>query len=360
MARFTVTGGGSGTPGPQGPQGEQGIQGEPGIQGDPGPAGADALWNFVGEYDNGADYNIGDVVTYFGGTYYRILPPNAGYVPTDPTYWDVIASPGANGADGIDGVDGAGVAAGGTAGQILAKIDGVDFNTEWIDNYTSEVKHLVKAGENLTIGQAVYVTGTTGNAGTNMIVGKASNASEATSSKTIGLIAQNLNTNDFGFVITEGLLEGLDTSAATAGDPVWLGTNGNLIFGLVNKPQAPNHLVYLGIVTRAQSNNGEIFVHVQNGFEIKEIHDVKITSPVNDKQLLVYDGIQNLWINADPIQSTGIAYKSGIPASPTSSGTTGQLAIDGANGVLYICTGTNTWQKVSLNSANFTNPGGFI
>ena len=349
MARFTVSGGGGeGIPGPTGPQGPQG---------ETGPAGADALWNFVGEYDNGADYNVGDVVTYFGGTYYRILPPNPGYIPTDPTYWDVIASPGTNGADGADG---AGVAAGGTAGQILAKIDEVDFNTEWIDNYTSEVKHLVKAGENLTVGQAVYVTGTTGGSGTNMIVGKASNTSEATSSKTMGLIAQSLNTNDFGFVVTEGLLDGLDTSTATAGDPVWLGTNGNLIFGLVNKPEAPNHLVYIGVVTRVQSNNGEIFVSVQNGFELNELHNVKITSPVSDKQLLVYDGINNLWKNQDPIVSTGIAYKSGIPAAPTSTGTIGQLAIDGANGVLYICTGTNTWQKVSLNSANFTNPGGFV
>ena len=36
--------------------------------------------------------------------------------------------------------------------------------------YTSTVKHLVKAGESISKGQAVYVTGSTGNAGTNMIV----------------------------------------------------------------------------------------------------------------------------------------------------------------------------------------------
>ena len=57
--------------------------------------------------------------------------------------------------------------------------------------------------------------------------------------------------------------------------------------------------------------------------------------------------------------SAGISYKSGVPANPTATGQVGQLSIDGVNGVLYVCTGTNTWQKVSLNSANFTNPSGF-
>lgn len=55
----------------------------------------------------------------------------------------------------------------------------------------------------------------------------------------------------------------------------------------------------------------------------------------------------------------GISYKAGIPANPTATGEVGQLSIDGVNAVLYVCTGTNSWQKVSLNSANFTNVGGF-
>lgn len=88
MARFTHPGNGdgSGIPGPAGPQ---------------GPAGEDALWNFVGEYNNGADYNIGDVVTYAGGTYYRIGEPNPGY-PPGTSYWTTIAEPGVDGIDGQD------------------------------------------------------------------------------------------------------------------------------------------------------------------------------------------------------------------------------------------------------------------
>lgn len=41
--------------------------------------------------------------------------------------------PGTDGVDGVDGDPGPGVAAGGTAGQHLAKVDGTDYNTEWVD-----------------------------------------------------------------------------------------------------------------------------------------------------------------------------------------------------------------------------------
>lgn len=180
---------------------------------------------------------------------------------------------------------------GGVTGDILAKASGADYDVEWISNYTSTVQHEVKLAESINIGQAVYVSSANG---TNMLVSKASNASEATSSKTLGLLAFTGVTNDIGFVITEGLLAGLDTSTATAGDPVWLGTNGNLIFGLANKPVAPAHLVFIGIVTRVQSVNGEIFVKVQNGFELGELHNVDALNP-NNNDGLFYNSSNSLW-----------------------------------------------------------------
>lgn len=170
-------------------------------------------------------------------------------------------------------------------------------NRTWTINtvdYTSRLQHQVKAGVAINKGQAVYVTTADG---TNMIVGLASNASEATSSKTMGLLDATVTTNGFANVVTEGLLAGLDTSTAgTEGDPVWLGTGGNLIYGLANKPSAPAHLVFIGIVTRKNNSNGEIFVKVQNGFELNEIHDVDLitTVPVNG-HILGYNG--TLWVN---------------------------------------------------------------
>jgi hypothetical protein len=71
--------------------------------------------------------------------------------------------------------------------------------------YVSKVQHEVKAGVAITKGQALYVTGADG---TNMVVGKASNVSEAMSSKTIGLAAASAAVNGKFFVITEGLIDG--------------------------------------------------------------------------------------------------------------------------------------------------------
>jgi hypothetical protein len=185
---------------------------------------------------------------------------------------------------------------------------------------TANVAHSVKYAVALTIGQAVYVSSADG---TNMVVSKADNSSEATSSKTLGLVTATGAVNYQGQVITEGLLAGLDTSAATAGDAVWLGTNGNLIFwhyGLTTKPVAPAHLVFIGIVTRVNANNGEIFVKPQNGFELDELHDVSLPSYV-DKGVLYRDTADNLWKNAK-ISSLLTLTTSGTSGAATLSGDT--------------------------------------
>ena len=49
------------------------------------------------------------------------------------TFTFITGGGGTPGADGADGADGVGVPAGGTTGQVLAKIDGTDYNTEWVD-----------------------------------------------------------------------------------------------------------------------------------------------------------------------------------------------------------------------------------
>jgi hypothetical protein len=234
---------------------------------------------------------------------------------------------GPTGPTGATGPAGPGVAAGGTAGQVLSKIDGTDYNTQWISSvpfasYTSTVKHEVKLGEAIAKGQAVYISSADG---TNMIASKASNASEGTSSKTMGLLETGGALNDKVNVVTEGLLAGLDTTAAiTEGVPVWLGTSGNLLYGLANKPVAPAHLVFVGVVTRVNANNGEIFVRPQNGFELHEIHDVLING-VTAGEVIQYTS-SNLWENKT-LTEAGI---SAIGHTHTIGNVTGlQTALDG-------------------------------
>jgi hypothetical protein len=233
----------------------------------------------------------------------------------------------------------------------------------------SNIQHQVKAGVAINKGQAVYVTGADG---TNMIVGLASNATEATSSKTLGLMTSTVAINGFGNVVTEGLLAGLDTSTAIIGDPVWLGTNGNLIYGLVNKPYAPAHLVFIGIVTRVNLNNGEIFVKVQNGFELDEIHDIdlKTTVPVNG-HVLGFNG--TLWVNktiagwlgytpaddANVVHKTGNEVIDGIKTFNAGSINIGDQIIVGIGTIskqnnIFVFTGSDGFLAGSMQNGNIS------
>jgi hypothetical protein len=263
------------------------------------------------------------------------------------------------------------VPVGGTTGQILAKVDDTDYNLEWIENYanyTSVLKHTVKASVALTKGQAVYVSGASG---TNMLVSKASNVSEATSSKTLGLIAQNLAINGNGFVITEGLLSGLNTNSATIGDAVWLGVDGALIYGLASKPYAPAHLVFIGIVTRVSATVGEIFVKVQNGFELNEIHDVdlKTTLPSNN-EILTYESSTGLWKNKSVISALGFTpYNSTNPSNYISGITSGMVTTalgftpynsTNPSGYITGITSGNVTTALGFTPYNATNPSGYI
>jgi hypothetical protein len=148
----------------------------------------------------------------------------------------------------------------------------------------------------MTKGQAVYINGAQGDHPTIQL---AIANGESSSSKTLGLLQQNLSDNEFGYVTVEGLLEGINTNSATvAGDTIWLSptVSGGVVYGTSNKPSAPNHMVFIGYVLRKQSNNGKVYIKVQNGFELEELHNVAI-SGVSNNQALIYNSASGLWLN---------------------------------------------------------------
>jgi hypothetical protein len=113
--------------------------------------------------------------------------------------------------------------------------------------------------------------------------------------------------NGFGYVVTEGILAGFDTTAAsTEGVPVWLGAAGGLIYG--TPPSEPYHTVYIGVVSRKNSSNGEVFIKVQNGYELTELHDVMAATPA-DNDLIQYDSASGYWKN-ETLANAGIATSS--------------------------------------------------
>jgi hypothetical protein len=156
------------------------------------------------------------------------------------------------------------------------------------------VRFYVKNTTGTTIqkGSAVYVSGATGD---NALISLASATSESTSSKTLGITAESIANDAFGYVIEAGYLTNIDTSSTTAGAAAWLGdTPGSIVF--VNPPAKPSHAVYLGVVVRVQAINGSILVKVQNGYELNELHDVNAGSPA-DGQALIWQASTSQWVN---------------------------------------------------------------
>lgn len=75
----------------------KGATGSQGIQGDPGTDGADGLdINWRGNYASGTAYVINDAVFYSGSSYICKLA-STGNLPTNTTYWDLMAQQGASG-----------------------------------------------------------------------------------------------------------------------------------------------------------------------------------------------------------------------------------------------------------------------
>lgn len=147
-----------------------------------------------------------------------------------------------------------------------------------------------RTGATLNKGDVVYLAGSQGN---RITVAKALATSDPTSANTFGIVAESIADNASGYVITEGLITGLNTSALTQDSAVYLsGTTAGALTS--TKPQAPIHGVYIGVCVKSNAGSGEIFVKIRNGQELDELHDVQITNPV-DKASLYYKSSEGLW-----------------------------------------------------------------
>jgi hypothetical protein len=162
------------------------------------------------------------------------------------------------------------------------------------------VRVVNKTGANLLESQyhAVYVSGAQGQ---RLKVGSAIALADSTSAATIGLVTENINLNQEGFITTNGLVRDINTTGSLQGE-TW--NDGDLLFlsgttaGQITnvKPIAPTHTVIIGYVVYAHANNGKIFVKVDNGYELDELHNVRIVSAANN-QGLFYDSVAKLWEN---------------------------------------------------------------
>lgn len=187
----------------------------------------------------------------------------------------------------------------GGAGVTITRTDAntITIDAAGTDPVAETLRTLVYNADSVTLtkGTPVYVFGAQGQ---NISVKRANNTDDATSAQTLGLVESSIAAGAEGYVVTFGEIENMDTAAYTEGAAFYVGaTAGSITF---TKPYAPNHLVYLGFVEKANASSGRVFVKVQNGYELDEIHNVNINhnTAIAGNQYLKYNSSNSLWENA--------------------------------------------------------------
>ena len=240
------------------------------------------------------------------------------------------------------------------AGQIA--YDGATGSLSYLMNSSDVVCHIgqqlfayVKNAEAVTItkGQPVYLYQASGNKAT---VKLAYNTSDAGSAKTLGLAAEDITSNQNGFVICQGVISGVNTGSYNEGDTLYLGAAAGTL--TATKPYAPNHLVYIGVVEKANNGAGQIYVRAQNGYEMDELHNVDALNP-NDKDGLFYNISTSLWehkqisdvLGYTPGQGTVTSITTSAPLTGGTITTSGTIGIDQADATKGGYISATDWNK---------------
>ena len=176
-----------------------------------------------------------------------------------------------------------------------------------------------------------------GASGQRLAVVLAQGNNDTNSATTLGIVTENINDNQEGFITTYGLVRNIDTTGSLQGE-TWV--DGDIIYlspttpgAITNvKPVAPQHMIILGYVVYAHGVNGKIFVKVDNGYELDELHNVKITTPLN-RDVLEYDSTNSLWINGRPPVINFINVSDGTGVTGTTLNTLTQSILIPANSV---------------------------
>lgn len=160
-----------------------------------------------------------------------------------------------------------------------------------------------KVNPNTTLTKAAYqVVRISGAQGQRLAVQLAQANNDNNSADTLGIVIETIAANQEGFIMTIGQLEGINTTGSLQGE-TW--ADGDVLYlspttaGRVTniKPTgATGHIVVIGYVEHAHINQGKIYVKIMNGWELDELHNVSISTPLNN-QGLVYETSTDLWKN---------------------------------------------------------------
>jgi hypothetical protein len=113
-----------------------------------------------------------------------------------------------------------------------------------------------KTGATITNGTPVYISGAQGQ---RVTIAPADADGAGNASRAVGIATEDITNNLAGYVTTEGVVRGLNTSAFSDGVELFVSTNAGTF--TTNHPAAPLDAVSIGFVRNSHNNQGEIQVH---------------------------------------------------------------------------------------------------
>jgi hypothetical protein len=146
-----------------------------------------------------------------------------------------------------------------------------------------------QTGSTITKGSIVYANGTVGASGRITIAKFIANGS-IDAKYLLGITAHDLTDGEDGYVMSYGKIRQVNTDTFTAGAILYPSPTVAGVWTDV-EPVAPNIDMPIGFCINSHVNNGTIAIRVASGYKLSELHDVAISSPVENSSLYYKSGL---------------------------------------------------------------------
>ena len=180
----------------------------------------------------------------------------------------------------------------------------------------------INAVENISKGQCVYLY--PGSDDVFVPNGAVADITTREKSQVAGIAIMDINSGGYGWIMTKGFIENIDTTLYNSGGYLYLGAAGT-----IHNSKNSQFNCLIGHVTNINASNGTLNVDIHFGMDLTELDGTDLTNPVSG-DVLYFDG--SSWINSQVVGPTGAQGVQGTQGNQGFQGPTGSTGAQGTQG----------------------------